>query len=212
MKKIDSHQELYNKFARAGDPAAFCALFRDQFNSLYAGIRETGEGHDEACAAAVKKISAVYKKFIGRSLSNPGRWVASKCGLKNFDAGADTAAGAAYADKIGDYEKQLSAALQRRYSERLNGSGVSKGKIKNKRPPVILAVSLLTAVFAVIFLFFSGAVISVNFDKFEQEFEVSFPAVKEEFWRKSGLVHSVIELNAEALQPSGNTEPVSSHE
>jgi len=209
MKKIDSEQELYTKLAKAGDPAAFCALFRDQFNCLYAGIREAGEGHDETCDAAVRKILTVYVKFIGRSFINPGRWVASKCGLKNFNADTYTAA---YADTIGDYEKRLSSALQRCYSERLNVKGISKGKVKNKKPPIVLAVVLFMAAIKVFFLFFSGAIISVNFDRYEQEFEISFPEVKKELWRRSGLVRSVIELSAEALQPAGNTEPVSSHE
>jgi len=207
MKKIDSHFELYTKLAKAGDPAAFCALFRDQFHCLYAGIRDAGDDHDEACAAAVKKISAVYIKFIGRTLINPERWVASKCGLKNFDADVT-----AYIDKLGDYEKRLSAALQRRYSERLNGGGVSKRKFKNVKLPAALALGLLAVSSAAFLLFFWGAVISVNFNRFEREFEISFPEIKEELWRRSGLVHSVIELNAEALQPSSNSEPVSSHE
>lgn len=209
MKKIDSHQELYTKLAKAGDPAAFCALFRDQFNCLYAGIREAGDGHDEACAVAVKKISAVYVKFIGRSLINPGRWVASKCGLKNFNADTDTTA---YAGNLGDYEKRLSSALQRCYSERLNGSGISKGKVRNRKTSLAFIAGLLAVKLMFVFLFFSDAVLAVNFGRFEQEFEISFPALKEELWRRSGLVHSVIELNAEALQPSSDTEPVSSHE
>lgn len=209
MKKIDSQHELYTELAKTGDPAAFCALFRDQFNNLYASIRAADKSHDEACAAAIKKIVTAYIKLIGRSLSNPERWVASKCGLKNFDAKTDMAAFVAEAE---DYEKRLSTALQRCYSERLNGSGNSKGKIKNRKPPVVLAFSLLTAALALFFLFFSDAVVSVNFDRFEQEFEISFPAVKEELWRRSGLVHSVIELNAEAPNTQGDSEPVSSHE
>ncbi|MCL2688524.1 MAG: hypothetical protein FWE57_01580 [Chitinispirillia bacterium] len=209
MKKIVSQQELYTKLAKTGDPAAFCALFRDQFNCLYAGIRGAGEGHDEACAAAVKKILTVYTKYTGRTLFNPGRWVASKCGLKNFNAETGTAA---YAADLGDYEKRLSAALQRCYSDRLNGSAESKGEVKNKKPPIALAVGLFMTVAAVVFLFFSGTVISVNFQNFEQEYEVSFPALQEELWRRSGLVHSVIELNAEALQSSSSSEPASSHE
>ncbi|MDR0306889.1 MAG: hypothetical protein LBI42_08650 [Chitinispirillales bacterium] len=198
MKTIDSQKQLYTELARCGDPAAFCALFRDHLNNVYISLRAGDKEHGKAADMAVEKVLRVYQKFTGKRLRNPQRWVVSKCGLKNFDAG--NAVGIDAAASLGDYEKRLNTALQRCYGEWLNDNG-SKRKIKNRKPPFILALWLLVAAGVLSFLFFSGSVFFISFERFDKELKISFPMIKEELWKRSGLVHSAIETDHMTTPP-----------
>ena len=216
MKIIDSQQQLYMQLARSGDPAAFCALFRDHLNNLYISLREGDKEHGEARDMAVKKVLRVYQNFIGRRLINPQRWIAAKCGLKKFNP--DNVIEINAADSLADYEKHLNAALQRCYSDRLN-SGVKKGTISIGKHQLALPLGLLAAAGVIAFLFFAQSVFYVSFDRFNRELRISFPMIKEELWKRSGLVHSAIDTGALTAgsdnyppQLETNTEPVNGHE
>ena len=208
MKKIDSQHQLYMQLASSGDPAAFCALFRDHLNNVYVSLRAKEKDHGEACEIAVKKVLRVYGKFIGRRLNNPQRWIVAKCGLKKFEVKEDANSAA---DCLADYEKQLNAALQRYYSSRLNDGG--KRKIRKKKPRFALALGLLAATGVFVFLFLAESVIFISFDRFSREYRISFPKLREDIWRSSGLIRSAIDTGAvTGWPPQTNAESTNNHE
>jgi hypothetical protein len=188
-KKITSEKYLYTQLARRGDPAAFYALFGWHIRSFYILLRSRGLDHQAACDDAVQVVTLLYRKFVKHRPHRAQKWFAGKCGLRKFDA---TAAGSVAAEAdITDYGRQINATLNRSYSELLDRSGNRKWNIVNEPPPFPRVIIWTVGLVLTTFLFFSGFVLSISFERFNKEYRLSFPNIAGALWNLSGFVHSV---------------------
>ncbi|MDR2577774.1 MAG: hypothetical protein LBC70_03045 [Chitinispirillales bacterium] len=210
-KKITSEDHLYAQLARRGDPAAFYALFNRHIRGLYILLRSRDKDHSAACGDAAAVITLLYRKFISHNPRNAQKWFAGKCGLKRFDAAAGS--GVAETD-IASYSRQINAALNRAYSERLDRGSDGKGNIKGERVFPLRLIGGAVAVASVGFLFFSGTTLSISFERFDsKEYRLSFPDVTKKLWNMSGFVRSADAGQRHASEsPPAYTEPTESHE
>jgi len=183
MKNIFPENQLYLRLARGGDPSAFYALFCDHIRSLYILLRSRGQDHQAACAGGAEAVSLMYSKFLKRRPAAAHRWFEAGCGLKGFDP-AQAGASASEAE-IADYVRRVGAALQKDYSGWLDRNG-GRGSQRDKRSLLPYAVGTLAAACVAAFLFFSGAVVSISFERFGMEYSLSFPKISKGLGKKDG--------------------------
>ncbi|MCL2184104.1 MAG: hypothetical protein FWB85_11720 [Chitinispirillia bacterium] len=188
MKKINSETQLYTELARRGDPTAFYALLHEHIRSLYVLLRSQGKNHETALTDASKTVETLYGRFTTRPPGNPVRWFAGACKVRKFDAGA---AGVAVSlTEAEEYDKAVTLALHRYYSDRLDRGSDSQGNLKSEHPFLPYIVGAIFAAGLAAFLFFSEAAFSVSFGRFGSQHVVSFPKIAESLWSMSGLVRA----------------------
>ncbi|MFP4163389.1 MAG: hypothetical protein ACLFQB_05765 [Chitinispirillaceae bacterium] len=210
MKNITSQQDLYIKLASEGDPSAFHSLFHKHFESQYTSLRAEGQDHSRACEAVFTKAAALYRKFIGKNVTDAEDWFSSQ--EKNSDdfelpPKEDFSFSQ---DELAAFRHELQLVLQRTYSSllRKGSSRNTNGRLKKRNYSGMIACSAAAVLLisAVAALFVSDFTLTLSLMREGKEYRFSVPGGVEKRVKES-TVQKVPEKKEKAeIEKADTTE------